>query len=297
MPAARSPSVSATVDIFRLDALAAALRRRAAAVLAEDPAREPAAHRGQRLGRRGRHRGARELGPGRGAVEGDRVHAGARRPAGLHRRARRRRPRRDARRDGRRWAAIRRRSTRSCRPSSSSTTPCRSTRSARATRSLATPSASSSATRSATRSCAGARTRSTTSPSCRRTPASSTRSTSSTSRASCSSNERRQSPYPDTLVGTDSHTTMINGLGVLGWGVGGIEAEAAMLGQPMSMLIPQVRRLQAARRAARGRDGDRPRADRHRDAARARRRRQVRRVLRPRPRAACRSPTARRSAT
>jgi len=46
--------------------------------------------------------------------------------------------------------------------------------------------------------------------------------------------------YPDTVVGTDSHTTMINGLGVLGWGVGGIEAEAAMLGQPVSMLIPQV---------------------------------------------------------
>ncbi|MCW2133194.1 aconitate hydratase [Arthrobacter sp. VKM Ac-2550] len=55
----------------------------------------------------------------------------------------------------------------------------------------------------------------------------------------------RESPeglqaYPDTLVGTDSHTPMVNGLGVLGWGVGGIEAEAAMLGQPMSMLIPQV---------------------------------------------------------
>src|SRR5438067_11631363 len=46
--------------------------------------------------------------------------------------------------------------------------------------------------------------------------------------------------FPDTLVGTDSHTTMINGLGVLGWGVGGIEAEAAMLGQPVSMLLPQV---------------------------------------------------------
>lgn len=46
--------------------------------------------------------------------------------------------------------------------------------------------------------------------------------------------------YPDTLVGTDSHTTMINGLGILGWGVGGIEAEAAMLGQPISMLIPEV---------------------------------------------------------
>ena len=47
-------------------------------------------------------------------------------------------------------------------------------------------------------------------------------------------------PIPTLLVGTDSHTTMINGLGVLGWGVGGIEAEAAMLGQPVSMLIPQV---------------------------------------------------------
>ena len=50
----------------------------------------------------------------------------------------------------------------------------------------------------------------------------------------------RRIAYPDTLVGTDSHTTMINGLGVLGWGVGGIEAEAAMLGQPISLLIPQV---------------------------------------------------------
>ena len=49
-----------------------------------------------------------------------------------------------------------------------------------------------------------------------------------------------QLAYPDTLVGTDSHTTMINGLGVLGWGVGGIEAEAAMLGQPISMLVPEV---------------------------------------------------------
>jgi aconitate hydratase len=54
------------------------------------------------------------------------------------------------------------------------------------------------------------------------------------------SGSRPPQAYPDTLVGTDSHTTMINGLGVLGWGVGGIEAEAAMLGQPMSMLIPQV---------------------------------------------------------
>src|SRR3954449_2743388 len=52
--------------------------------------------------------------------------------------------------------------------------------------------------------------------------------------------EKDGTAYPDTLVGTDSHTTMINGLGVLGWGVGGIEAEAAMLGQPLSMLIPRV---------------------------------------------------------
>lgn len=50
----------------------------------------------------------------------------------------------------------------------------------------------------------------------------------------------KKTAYPDTLVGTDSHTTMVNGLGVLGWGVGGIEAEAAMLGQPISMLIPEV---------------------------------------------------------
>jgi aconitate hydratase len=54
------------------------------------------------------------------------------------------------------------------------------------------------------------------------------------------SNGQPAQAYPDTLVGTDSHTTMVNGLGVLGWGVGGIEAEAAMLGQPVSMLIPQV---------------------------------------------------------
>ncbi len=53
-------------------------------------------------------------------------------------------------------------------------------------------------------------------------------------------NDSTPCAYPDTLVGTDSHTTMINGLGVLGWGVGGIEAEAAMLGQPVAMLIPQV---------------------------------------------------------
>ena len=86
--------------------------------------------------------------------------------------------------------------------------------------------------------------------------------------------------YPDTLVGTDSHTTMVNGLGVLGWGVGGIEAEAAMLGQPVSMLIPRVVGLPARRRAAGGLHRDRPGAHHHPDAAQARRGREVRRVLR-----------------
>src|SRR5215211_4974570 len=61
-----------------------------------------------------------------------------------------------------------------------------------------------------------------------------------TSREASTEGEAVLQAFPDTLVGTDSHTTMINGLGVLGWGVGGIEAEAAMLGQPVSMLIPQV---------------------------------------------------------
>src|SRR6266700_879403 len=62
----------------------------------------------------------------------------------------------------------------------------------------------------------------------------------------------KRSAYPDTLVGTDSHTTMINGLGVLGWGVGGIEAEAAMLGQPVSMLIPLVVGVKLTGRLAEG---------------------------------------------
>src|SRR5215475_9562506 len=61
-----------------------------------------------------------------------------------------------------------------------------------------------------------------------------------TERSKATVEQKYAMAYPDTLVGTDSHTTMINGLGVLGWGVGGIEAEAAMLGQPVSMLVPQV---------------------------------------------------------
>ena len=72
--------------------------------------------------------------------------------------------------------------------------------------------------------------------------------------------ERDGVAFPDTLVGTDSHTTMVNGLGVLGWGVGGIEAEAAMLGEPLSMLVPQVVGFKLTRQAPGGRDRDRSRA-------------------------------------
>ena len=69
---------------------------------------------------------------------------------------------------------------------------------------------------------------------------------------------------PDSLVGTDSHTTMINGLGVVGWGVGGIEAEAVMLGQPLYMLMPEVVGFELTGRLGRRRDRHRPGADRHR---------------------------------
>ena len=102
-----------------------------------------------------------------------------------------------------------------------------------------TSTSSTSATSSGTSSCAGPSSASTDSASCRREPGSVIRSTSSTWPAWCSPTDDGRA-FPDTLVGTDSHTTMVNGLGVLGWGVGGIEAEAAMLGQPLTMLVPTV---------------------------------------------------------
>ena len=95
--------------------------------------------------------------------------------------------------------------------------------------------------------------------------------------------EGKRVAYPDTLVGTDSHTTMINGLGVLGWGVGGIEAEAAMLGQPVSMLIPQVVGVKLTGRLAGRHHGHRSSPHHHRDAAPARRGGQVCRIFRTRP--------------
>jgi len=89
--------------------------------------------------------------------------------------------------------------------------------------------------------------------------------------------------YPDTLVGTDSHTTMVNGLGVVGWGVGGIEAEAAMLGQPISMLLPEVLGFRLPRKNARGLHRNRPGAHGHPNSAQEGSSRQIRRVLRKRP--------------
>ena len=176
-------------------------------------------------------------------------------------------------------------SIRCSRSSSSSITRCRSITSARRRARAERASSSTTAIASATCSCAGARRRSATSASCRRRPASSTRSTSSTSRASsaATTTDGRALAYPDTVFGTDSHTTMVNGLGVVGWGVGGIEAEAAMLGQPSSMLIPPVVGYRLTGRLPRRRDGDRSRAHDHRGAAQEGRRRQVRRVLRSGP--------------
>jgi len=90
--------------------------------------------------------------------------------------------------------------------------------------------------------------------------------------------------FPDSLVGTDSHTTMINGLGVLGWGVGGIEAEAVMLGQPIYMLVPEVVGMRLTGVLPERHHRHRPRAADHRDPAGPRGGRQVRGVLWRRPR-------------
>ena len=90
--------------------------------------------------------------------------------------------------------------------------------------------------------------------------------------------------YPDSLVGTDSHTTMINGLGVLGWGVGGIEAEAVMLGQPIYMLLPEVVGFRLTGQLPDGATATDLVLRVTRDAAQEGRGRQVRGVLRTGPR-------------
>ena len=224
-------------EIFRLDALQPALRRRAAALLAEGAAREPAAHRGDGSC-------AADIGalagwdPEGRADRRDRLHP---RPASCCRTS----P------AFRRSSTSRRCATRS--PRSAATrrinpltpaelvidhsvqvdafaTPRRSRE--RRARVRAQP-------RALRVPALGPGARSATSRSSRRTPASSPGQP-RVPRAGRLGESAAALAYPDTLVGTDSHTTMVNGLGVLGWGVGGIEAEAAMLGQPLSMLLPQV---------------------------------------------------------
>ena len=103
--------------------------------------------------------------------------------------------------------------------------------------------------------------------------------------------------FPDTLVGTDSHTTMINGLGVLGYGVGGIEAEAVLLGQPLYQPMPRIVGVRLHGELPHGRDRHRPRARHHRDAAQVRRRRARSWSSRATASPACRSPTGPRSPT
>ena len=180
--------------------------------------------------------------PGAGVDGRDPVHAGAGHPPGLHRRPRRRRPRGDARRDGGARRRPRpRQSPRPGRPRHRPLGPGRPLRDRRRLRLQRRP-ASTSGTASATSSCAGPSAPSGACAWSRRGPGSSTRSTSSSSRRSSPRPRSTGGPvaFPDTLVGTDSHTTMVNALGVLGYGVGGIEAEAVLLGQPLYQPIPRV---------------------------------------------------------
>ena len=188
----------------------------------------------------------------------DPVHARARPAAGLHRRARGRRPRRHARRDGRPRRRPGDESTRSCRPTWSSTTRCRSTASARADafafnveREYERNGERYQLLRWAQTAFDGLRV----------VPPG----TGIVHQVNLEylapvvvAREDDGGPtvaFPDTLVGTDSHTTMVNGLGVLGYGVGGIEAEAVLLGQPLYQPMPRVVgvRLTATCRAARPR--------------------------------------------
>ena len=165
----------------------------------------------------------------------------------------------------------------------------------RGSRSAATPSSSSSATASATPSCAGARGAF---DNFKVVPPS----TGIVHQVNLEFlarviESRDGKAFPDTLVGTDSHTTMVNGLGVLGWGVGGIEAEAAMLGEALSMLVPQVVGFRLSGELPEGATATDLVLTVTADPAPDGRGREVRRVLRPRSRRRCRSPTARRSGT
>ena len=246
---------------------------------------------------RRRHRGARRLRHRRSRRAGDRLLAGAHPPPGLHRRALRRRPRRDARR--RRGARRRRRPGQPARPGRPRDRPLRRRRRLRPPRRARRQHARSSSTRNAERYRFlrwGQQALLRTSASSRRARASATRSTSSTSRSVVFTDDDGNA-YPDTVVGTDSHTPMVNGLGVARLGRrrhrgGGGDARPADL----DARAPG-RRPPPARRAPRGHDRDRPRAHGRRAAAAATASSASSSSATARASPACRSRTGRRSAT
>ena len=271
-------------EIWSLPALGAE-QGRAPAVLAQDPAREPAALRGRRQRHARRYRGAAQLESEGCAVARNLVHAGARHHAGLHRRARDRRPGGDARGHDAPGRQRRRDQPAGARPSWSSTTRCRSTATARA-HSLADNNRIEFE-RNGERY-AFLRWGQSAFRNFKVVPPN----TGIVHQVNLeylgrvvfeNSDGGRRQAYPDTLVGTDSHTTMINGLGVLGWGVGGIEAEAAMLGQPVTMLIPQVIGFKLTGSLTPGATATDLVLTVTETAAQARRGGQVRRILRRRP--------------
>ena len=271
-------------EIFRLDALQAEVRHRASAVLAEDPAREPAAQRGRRVDPRAGHRGARDLEREGASRAGDRVHAGARADAGLHRRARGRRPRRDARRDardGRRPGKINPlvpaelvidHSVQVDVFGTPQRVPAQRRARVRAQPgALRVPALGPGRVRELRGRPAGHRDRAPGQP---RVPGARRVRRRRTTNQRLSRHARRHR-----LAHDDGQRPRRARLGRRRHRGRGGDARPADVDAD-----PAGARLQADRRAARGRDRDRPRADRHRDAAQTRRRRQVRRVLRRRPR-------------
>ena len=278
-PAPRSPSATASYEIHPARRAPAALRRRAASLHAADPARERPPER-----RRGRRRGGR----GAGSRPTSRAARSRSRPrACCSRTSPACRPSSTSRRCGTRWPTSA--ATREDQPADPGRARDRPLGAGRRVRDAdRLPPQRRARVRAQPRAlrvpALGPDGASTTSRSSRRAPASSTRSTSSTSRAW--SRRATALAFPDTLVGTDSHTTMVNGLGVLGWGVGGIEAEAAMLGEALSMLVPQVVGFQLTGALPEGATATDLVLTVTRDPAPDRRRRQVRRVLRPRARRA-----------
>ena len=229
-------------EIYRLDAVTGeGLDVESLPVQPQGAAGEPAPHRGRRGHHRRRHQGHRRLGRGRGPGQGDPVHPGAGDHAGLHRCAVRGRPGHHARGDGR--PGRRPDPDQPVGPGGDGHRPLRHRRRVRHARGV----------RAQRRDRVRAQPRALPVPALGQGAFDDFKvvppGTGIVHQVNIEHLARvvftREADgatvaYPDTCVGTDSHTTMVNGIGVVGWGVGGIEAEAAMLGQPVSMLIPRV---------------------------------------------------------